>query len=138
MKTLLRAAKFLPSMENGYRANVFLIASMWAASSLADGGKSVGREKSGIGAVAKGREVAVGLLKPATAVSALDSEVVRVRKRVVIERSDETLSCMVVGGWISQAGRGERAVEGTRGRRKLKHSLLNSTVKKVRHGVGSS
>jgi hypothetical protein len=34
------------------------------------------------------------------AVSALGRAVVRVKKSVVRERSDEALSCMVAGGWI--------------------------------------
>jgi hypothetical protein len=48
--TLLRAAKFLPLIQNGYRANVFRVASMLAASSYAGGEKSVGREKNRTGA----------------------------------------------------------------------------------------
>jgi hypothetical protein len=91
---------------------------MSTASSIAGGGKSVGREKSGMGAVPKGSEVAVGLLESATAaaavpavVLALGRAVVRVKKRAVRATSGEAWSCImqVAGAWMGAGSEREAA-----------------------------
>lgn len=69
MKIFPSASKLLPSIANGYSANVFRMASIVDASSSLGGGKLVASLSNGMGCVPKGRfgfEVAISAAAIAT------------------------------------------------------------------------